>query len=46
MRGFWFAVIGLLIAVSAAGCAETGGTSDNDKRGVFYGGAIAGGARP
>ena len=45
MRGFWFAVIGLLIAVSGAGCADIGSTSDKDQRGVFYGGATAGGAR-
>ena len=41
-----FVVIGLLLALLAAGCADTGATSDNDKRGVFYGGVSAGGARP
>jgi hypothetical protein len=41
-----FAVIGLLLALSAAGCADTGAASDNDKRGVFYGGVSAGGTRP
>jgi hypothetical protein len=41
-----FAVIGLMLAVLAAGCADTGGTSDNDKRGVFYGVITGGGTRP
>jgi hypothetical protein len=41
-----FAVIGLLLALLTAGCADTGATSDNDKRGVFYGGVSAGGTRP
>jgi hypothetical protein len=41
-----FAVIGLLLALLTAGCADTGATSDDDKRGVFYGGVSAGGARP
>ena len=41
-----FAVIGFLLALLTAGCADTGGTSDNDKRGVFYGGVSAGGTRP
>jgi hypothetical protein len=39
---FWFGVIGLLSALLAAGCADTGATSGDDKRGVFYGG-ISGG---
>jgi hypothetical protein len=41
-----FAVIGLLLALLTAGCADTGAASDNDKRGVFYGGVSAGGTRP
>jgi hypothetical protein len=41
-----FAVIGLLLALLTASCADTGATSDNDKRGVFYGGVSAGGTRP
>ena len=42
----WFAVGGLLLALLAAGCADTASTSENDKRGVFYGGVTAGGTRP
>jgi len=45
-RGYWFSVMGLVLALLAAGCADTGTNSDNDKRGVFYGGVSAGGARP
>jgi hypothetical protein len=41
-RKRWFAVIGLVLALSAAGCADTGAASDNDKRGVFYGGVSGG----
>jgi len=41
-----FAVIGLLLGLLTAGCTDTGAASDNDKRGVFYGGVSAGGARP
>jgi hypothetical protein len=41
-----FAAIGLLLALLAAGCADTGAASDNDKRGVFYGGVSASGPRP
>ena len=41
-----FAVIGLLFVLLTAGCADAGGTSDKDKRGVFYGGVSAGGTRP
>jgi hypothetical protein len=40
------AVIGFLLALLATGCADPGATSDNDKRGVFYGGVSAGGTRP
>jgi hypothetical protein len=35
----WFALIGLLLI---AGCAGGGNSSDNDKNGVFYGGATGG----
>ena len=41
-----FAVMGLLLVLLTAGCADTGANSDNDKRGVFYGGVSAGGTRP
>ena len=44
------AVIGLLLALLTAGltagCADPGSTSDNDKRGVFYGGVTGGGTWP
>ena len=43
---YWCAVIGLLLALVAAGCADSGTASDNDKRGVLYGGVSAGGTRP
>jgi hypothetical protein len=36
----------LMLSLLAAGCADPGASSDNDKRGVFYGGVSAGGARP
>ena len=39
-------VLGLLLLLTAAGCADTGANSDNDKRGVIYGGVSAGGTRP
>lgn len=42
----WFSVIGLMLSLLAAGCADPGAASDNDKRGVFYGGVSAGGTRP
>ena len=38
----WLAFIGLLLSLAVTGCADTGAASDNDKRGVFYGG-ISGG---
>ena len=45
-RGHWFSAMGLMLSLLAAGCADAGATSDNDKRGVFYGGVSAGGTRP
>jgi hypothetical protein len=43
----WFAVIELLLAMLAAGCADSGAAdSDNDRHPVFYGGATGGGVRP
>jgi hypothetical protein len=42
----WLAIIALLLFLPAGGCADTGSASDNDKRGVFYGGVSTGGARP
>jgi hypothetical protein len=40
------AVLGLLLSLLVAGCADTGAASDNDRRGVFYGGISGGGSRP
>jgi hypothetical protein len=40
------ALIGLLLTLWSAGCAETGTTSDNDKRPVFYGGVNGGVTQP
>ena len=45
-RKCWFYVIGLMLSLTAVGCAGPDNASDNDKRGVFYGGVSAGGARP
>jgi hypothetical protein len=38
----WLALIGLLLSLAVAGCADTSAGSDNDKRGVFYGGVTGG----
>jgi hypothetical protein len=38
----WFSVMMLMLSLLATACADTGATSDNDKRGVFYGGVSAG----
>jgi len=40
------AVIWFLLSLLVAGCADTGAASDNDRRGVFYGGISGGGSRP
>jgi hypothetical protein len=40
------AAIWLFLSLLLAGCADTGAASDNDKRGVFYGGISGGGSRP
>ena len=42
----WSILLGLLMALLVAGCADNGASSDTDRRGVFYGGISAGGARP
>jgi hypothetical protein len=39
-------LLGLVLSLSTAGCADSGTASDNDKHGVFYGGASVGGTRP
>jgi hypothetical protein len=43
---FWLALIGLLLSMLGAGCADSGTSSDNDKRAIFYGGITGGGTRP
>jgi len=39
---FWFALIGMVLSLAMGGCADTSAASDNDKRGVFYGGVSGG----
>lgn len=43
---FWLALIAVSLSLLAAGCADTGAGSDDDKRGSFYGGITGGGTRP
>lgn len=40
------AVLGLLLTTLAAGCADNGAASGNDRRPVFYGGVSGGGTWP
>jgi hypothetical protein len=42
----WLALIGLLLSLLAAGCADSGAASDNDKHNGFYGGISGGGTWP
>ena len=42
----WSILLGLLASLLAAACADSGASSDNDRRGGFYGGISAGGTRP
>jgi hypothetical protein len=42
----WPALLGLLLALLASGCAGDRSASDSDKRGGIYGGVAAGGTRP
>jgi hypothetical protein len=46
MQMRWSILLGLLMALLIAGCADTGTSSDDDRRGVLYGGISGGGARP
>jgi hypothetical protein len=46
MTRFRVALIGLVLSTLVAGCADSGPSSDNDKRGGFYGGITSGGGRP
>jgi hypothetical protein len=43
---FRLGLIGLFLSLVLAGCADSGTGSDNDKRGVFYGGVTGGHAWP
>ena len=45
-RGYWFSAMALVLLLMAAGCTDSGAASDNDKRGVFYGGVSTGGTLP
>jgi hypothetical protein len=38
----WFALVGLLVALAAGGCADRGAVSDDHDRPVFYGGVTGG----
>ncbi len=42
----WPVLIGMLVALLSAGCADNGGASGDDKRGGFYGGISGGGTWP
>jgi hypothetical protein len=42
----WFAIVGLLLTLLGAGCANTGSASGDDKHPVFYGGVTGGGTWP
>src|SRR4029077_14495576 len=46
MQMRWSILLGLLVALLMAGCADSGNSSDNDRRGGLYGGIFGGGARP
>jgi hypothetical protein len=46
MQTRWSILLGFLASLLVAACADSGNSSDNDKRGVFYGGISAGGTRP
>ncbi len=42
----WFALIALVLSLAISGCADTSAASDDDKRGVFYGGVSGGRSWP
>jgi hypothetical protein len=46
MRKPLFALIGLLLSLLAAGCADSGAASDDKRHPVFYGGTTGGGTWP
>jgi hypothetical protein len=41
-RWIRLAIIGILLLLVGEGCADTGASSDTDKRGTFYGGVSGG----
>jgi hypothetical protein len=46
MQMRWSILLGLLMALLITGCADSGDSSDNDRRGGLYGGISGGGVRP
>jgi hypothetical protein len=42
----WALLLGLVVTLLAAGCANKDTASDNNQRGGLYGGISAGGTRP
>lgn len=46
LRTRWPVLLVLLLSLLAAGCANNDAASDNDNRGVFYGGVTGGGSWP
>ncbi|MBO0739445.1 MAG: hypothetical protein J2P48_23395 [Alphaproteobacteria bacterium] len=42
----WLSGVMLVLTLLAAGCADSGAASDNDKRPVFYGGVSSGVSLP
>jgi hypothetical protein len=46
VRARWPILLGLLMVLLAAGCADSSASPDSDKRGGFYGGVSGGGTWP
>lgn len=45
-RASWLAVIGLMLSLLGAGCADRANSSDSTEHGGFYGGVSGGWTRP